>query len=339
MPSENGPTRRDATSASPTKPRTSSTRRFGDPVALRERPEVVDGASAGMQRLRVEQGTDLMGGKAVSTVGAAVDGHVPAGRRVETEDEAHRRALARAVRAEEPGHLARPRRRTTVRRPRASRRSAWSGHALRSWWALLDRHLANPEPESRRYVNHEVSATGRVQRALSREPVWRRRLEAWAVVVPGCCEIGLSLSGLAGEFGEARCMRQGVDGPTRGSPRPDPCGAGSRGARVRRSHDGRGARGCRSSRASWASRPFRAFGAGTRSLAAQGRLPDGGNRPWSWARPSRVGSGFGFGSALLRRWCRRHRGDDRPAQGVPDLLGLAVGHVVSGCRRLRPPDG
>src|SRR5262245_6520959 len=59
-----------------------------------------------MQRKRVEQGTDFMGRKAVLTKGSAVDRRASLGRGVESQDEPHGCALARAVGSEESGDAA-----------------------------------------------------------------------------------------------------------------------------------------------------------------------------------------------------------------------------------------
>ena len=71
-------------------------------------------------------------GAAVLAVVLAVDGDVARGRRVEAEDQPHRRRLAGAVRAEEAGHDARLDREASGRRRRASRRSPSSGSGPRS---------------------------------------------------------------------------------------------------------------------------------------------------------------------------------------------------------------
>ena len=65
-------------------------------------------------------------------VGAAADGDGAGGRAVEAEDQPHRGRLARAVRAEEAGHRPGLDARTSGRRPRSGRRTAWSGRVLRS---------------------------------------------------------------------------------------------------------------------------------------------------------------------------------------------------------------
>src|SRR4029077_3682215 len=78
-----------------------------NPVRLREREQVVVRGPAGVDGARLEQRADLVQGRGVVAVVAAVDGHVAAGRRVEAEDQAHRRRLAGAVRAEAGGHAPR----------------------------------------------------------------------------------------------------------------------------------------------------------------------------------------------------------------------------------------
>ena len=80
---------------------------LADPVRLREREQVVVGGAARVHRARLEEGSDLVQRRRVVAVVLAVHGDVAAARRVEPEDQAHRRRLARAVRTEEPGHDAR----------------------------------------------------------------------------------------------------------------------------------------------------------------------------------------------------------------------------------------
>src|SRR6185503_15473165 len=75
-----------------------------DAVGLREGEQVVVGGAAGVHGAGFEQRTDLVQRRRVIAVVLAVDGHVPGGRRVEAEDQAHRRRLAGAVRPEEAGH-------------------------------------------------------------------------------------------------------------------------------------------------------------------------------------------------------------------------------------------
>ena len=72
MPSENPPARRRPPSRRPTCSRTSSTRRFGDAVAVREPQQVVAGRAAGMHRRRVQQRPDL-GQRRRASVGLAAD--------------------------------------------------------------------------------------------------------------------------------------------------------------------------------------------------------------------------------------------------------------------------
>ena len=72
-----------------------------DPVRLGEREEVVVRRPAGVDGARLEQRADLVQRRGVLAVVAAVDGDVAARRRVEAEDQAHRRRLAGAVRPEE----------------------------------------------------------------------------------------------------------------------------------------------------------------------------------------------------------------------------------------------
>jgi hypothetical protein len=73
-------------------------------VRLGEREQVVVGRAAGVDRARLEQRADLVERRGVVAVGLAVDGDVAGARAVEPEDQAHRRRLARAVRAEEARH-------------------------------------------------------------------------------------------------------------------------------------------------------------------------------------------------------------------------------------------
>src|SRR5262249_19530771 len=72
-------------------------------VRLREREEVVVRRAAGVDGTRLEQRADLVEWRRMVAVVAAVDGDVTLLRRVEPEDEAHRRRLARAVRPKEAG--------------------------------------------------------------------------------------------------------------------------------------------------------------------------------------------------------------------------------------------
>jgi hypothetical protein len=75
-----------------------------DPVRLRERQQVVVGGAAGVHRTCLEQRARLVQRRGELAVALAVEGGGARGRRVEAEDQAHRRRLARAVRAEEAGH-------------------------------------------------------------------------------------------------------------------------------------------------------------------------------------------------------------------------------------------
>ena len=103
MPSENLPARFRATSWSPTRSISSSTRFLRDAVCLREREQVVIGGAAGVDGPRLEQRADLVQRRLVVPVVLAVHDHVARGRRVEAEDQPHRRRLPGAVRAEETG--------------------------------------------------------------------------------------------------------------------------------------------------------------------------------------------------------------------------------------------
>jgi hypothetical protein len=76
-------------------------------MRLREREQMVERGAPGVDGARLEQRADLVERTGVVAVMLAVHGDVAGGRRVETEDEPHRRRLPGAVRAEEPRHHAR----------------------------------------------------------------------------------------------------------------------------------------------------------------------------------------------------------------------------------------
>ena len=80
---------------------------LADAVRGGHREEVVLGGAAGVNGLRVEERADLVERRAVLCVRLAVDRHAALARAVEPDDHAHRRRLARAVRAEEAGDLTR----------------------------------------------------------------------------------------------------------------------------------------------------------------------------------------------------------------------------------------
>src|SRR5436189_279131 len=74
-----------------------------DPVCLGEREEMVVRRPSGVDGARLEERADLVQRRGMLAIVAAVDSDVAARRRVEAEDQAHRRGLAGAVRPEEPG--------------------------------------------------------------------------------------------------------------------------------------------------------------------------------------------------------------------------------------------
>jgi hypothetical protein len=79
-----------------------------DAVALGQAEQVVAGRAAAVQRLGVEQGTDLAHGCRQVAVAAAADGYRALRRRVQAQDHPHGGGLPGAVRAEEPGDQAGP---------------------------------------------------------------------------------------------------------------------------------------------------------------------------------------------------------------------------------------
>src|SRR4051794_6388768 len=74
-----------------------------DAVRLRERAQVISRGAARVDRARLEQRADLAQRRCVVGVRLPVDGDRAGRGSVETEDQAHRRRLAGAVRAEEAG--------------------------------------------------------------------------------------------------------------------------------------------------------------------------------------------------------------------------------------------
>ena len=108
MPSENLPARLRATSLQADEVDQLVDAATRDAVRLREREQVVVGGAAGVHRARLEQRADLVQRRGVVAVVLAVDGDVARRRRVEPEDQPHRRRLAGSVRPEEPRHDARP---------------------------------------------------------------------------------------------------------------------------------------------------------------------------------------------------------------------------------------
>ncbi len=73
------------------------------PVALRDGPRVEPGAAGWMQRIGIEQGSDLTQGSDDLAVSAAIDERPPGGRGVEPKDYAHGCGLAGPVWPEETG--------------------------------------------------------------------------------------------------------------------------------------------------------------------------------------------------------------------------------------------
>jgi len=79
-----------------------------DAVGLRECEQVVVGAAGRVDRPRVQHPAEFAQRRGVRPGRAAVDRDRAAGRLVQAEDHPHRGGLPGAVRAEEPGHHARP---------------------------------------------------------------------------------------------------------------------------------------------------------------------------------------------------------------------------------------
>ena len=107
MPSENPPARLRATAVSPTCSSTSATRRAGRPLLWAIHSRWSRARRAGMDRARVEKGTDLGEGRRQRPVRPAADRCRSCVGRVEPEHDAHRRGLPGPVGADEPGDLAR----------------------------------------------------------------------------------------------------------------------------------------------------------------------------------------------------------------------------------------
>jgi hypothetical protein len=108
MPSENVPTRREATASSPTMPSTSSTRRRGIAFARASAVRCARALRPRVHRRGLEHRADLVERPAHPPVGDAADRHRARRGRIEAEDQAHRRRLARAVGPEEAGDVAGP---------------------------------------------------------------------------------------------------------------------------------------------------------------------------------------------------------------------------------------
>ena len=114
MPSENWPARlsRDVVQTDEVDQLVDAASR--DAVRLREREQMVVRRTAGVDRARLEQRADLVQRRRMVAVVLAVHRHVAGGRRVEPEDQPHRRRLPGAVRAEEAGDDAGPHRERQV---------------------------------------------------------------------------------------------------------------------------------------------------------------------------------------------------------------------------------
>ena len=104
MPSEKPPTRLRATDSQTGERDHLVDAGAADAVGRREREQVVLGAASGVHGLRIQQHADLAKRGAQLRVVQAADRHVAGGRPVESDDQAHRRRLAGAVRPEESGH-------------------------------------------------------------------------------------------------------------------------------------------------------------------------------------------------------------------------------------------
>ena len=73
-------------------------------MRLREGEQVVVGGAAGVDGASLQERADLVQRGGVVPVALTVNGYSTRRRRVETEDQAHRRRLARAVRPQEARH-------------------------------------------------------------------------------------------------------------------------------------------------------------------------------------------------------------------------------------------
>jgi hypothetical protein len=78
-----------------------------DPVALRDRGQVQPGGAAAVQGGRVQQRADLVQRPDQPVVPPSVDQGGAGGGGIQADDDLHRGGLARAVRPEEAGHVAR----------------------------------------------------------------------------------------------------------------------------------------------------------------------------------------------------------------------------------------
>jgi len=74
-----------------------------DPVRLSHREQMVRGGASGVDRARFQQRPNFVQRSRVVAVVLAIDGDIARRRAVEPEDQAHRRRLPGAVRAEEAG--------------------------------------------------------------------------------------------------------------------------------------------------------------------------------------------------------------------------------------------
>ena len=104
MPSENSPARFFATVVQPDEVDHLVDAALGMPCVCASASRWLYAERPGVDGARLEQRADLVQRRGVVAVGLAVDGHVARGRRVEAEDQPHRRRLPGAVRAEEAGH-------------------------------------------------------------------------------------------------------------------------------------------------------------------------------------------------------------------------------------------
>ena len=106
MPSEKPPVRLRATSVSPTRPRTWSTRDRGQALGLGQEEQVVVRAAAGVHGPGLQQRAH--GAQRLGEVGVplAVDRRGAGVRAIQAEDQPHRGGFACAIRPEEPGHPA-----------------------------------------------------------------------------------------------------------------------------------------------------------------------------------------------------------------------------------------
>ena len=107
IPSEYPPALRRAADCIPVCSITASTRRAGRPWELGQPEQVVAAGAAGLQRRGVQQRAQPGQRPAEGPVGPPADQRAAFVGGVQAEDHPHRGGLARAVRADEPGHLPR----------------------------------------------------------------------------------------------------------------------------------------------------------------------------------------------------------------------------------------